>query len=65
MTTIRPLADEEIAPFARIAANAYPAMRLGTEEEARGFAERLRDRMDPPADTLYGAFRDDTLVGGT
>jgi predicted acetyltransferase len=64
MTTIRPLADEEIAPFARIAANAYPAMRLGTEEEARGFAERLRDRMDPPADTLYGAFRDDTLVGG-
>ena len=27
-TTIRPLTDEEIAPFARIAANAYPAMRL-------------------------------------
>ena len=30
----------------------------------RGFAERLRDRMDPPADTLYGAFRDGALVGG-
>ena len=63
-TTIRPLTDEEIAPFARIAANAYPAMRLGTEDEVRGFAERLRDRMDPPADTLYGAFRDGALVGG-
>jgi predicted acetyltransferase len=63
-TTVRPLTDEELVPFARIAANAYPAMRLGTEDEVRGFAERLRDRMDPPADTLYGAFRDDVLVGG-
>ena len=63
-TTIRPLTDEEIAPFARITANAYPAMRLGTEDEVRGFAERLRDRMDPPADALYGAFRDGALVGG-
>jgi predicted acetyltransferase len=63
-TTVRPLADEELAPFARIAANAYPAMRLGTEDDVRGFAERLRDRMDPPADTLYGAFRDGALVGG-
>ncbi len=63
-TTIRPLTDEEIAPFARIAANAYPAMRLASEEDVRGFAERLRDRRDPPADTLYGAFRDGALVGG-
>jgi predicted acetyltransferase len=63
-TTIRPLADQEIAPFARIAANAYPAMRLASEEDVRGFAERLRDRMAPPADTLYGAFRDGALVGG-
>jgi predicted acetyltransferase len=63
-TTIRPLTDEEMGPFARIAANAYPAMRLGTEDEMRGFAERLRDRMDPPADTLYGAFHDGALVGG-
>jgi len=63
-TTIRPLTDEELGLFARIAANAYPAMRLGTEEEVRGFAERLRDRMDPPADSLYGAFGDDALVGG-
>jgi predicted acetyltransferase len=63
-TTIRPLTDEEIAPFARLAANAYPAMRLASEEDVRGFAERLRDRMDPPADTLYGAFRDGALVGG-
>jgi predicted acetyltransferase len=63
-TTTRPLADQEIAPFARIAANAYPAMRLASEEDVGGFAERLRDRMDPPADTLYGAFRDGALVGG-
>jgi predicted acetyltransferase len=63
-TTVRPLTDDEIAPFARIAANAYPAMRLATDDEMNGFAERLRDRMDPPADTLYGAFRDGALVGG-
>jgi predicted acetyltransferase len=63
-TTIRPLADQEVAPFARIAANAYPAMRLASEEDVRGFAERLRDRMAPPADMLYGAFRDGALVGG-
>jgi predicted acetyltransferase len=63
-TTIRPLTNEEIAPLARLAANAYPAMRLASEEDVRGFAERLRDRMDPPADTLYGAFRDGPLVGG-
>jgi predicted acetyltransferase len=64
VTTIRPLTDDEIAPFARIAANAYPAMRLASEEDVRGFAERLHDRMDPPADALYGAFRDGALVGG-
>jgi predicted acetyltransferase len=64
VTTVRPLTDEEIGSFARIAANAYPAMRLASEEDVRGFAERLRDRMDPPADTLYGAFRDEALVGG-
>lgn len=63
-TTVRLLNDEEIAPFARIAANAYPAMRITAEDDVRGFAERLRDRMAPPADALYGAFRDDALVGG-
>jgi predicted acetyltransferase len=63
-TTVRPLADEELASFARIAANAYPAMHIGTADEVHGFAERLRDRMDPPADTLYGAFRNGALVGG-
>jgi predicted acetyltransferase len=63
-TTVRPLTDDEIAPFARIAANAYPAMRLATDDEMNGFAERLRDRMDPPADALYGAFRNGALVGG-
>jgi predicted acetyltransferase len=64
VTTVRPLTEDEIGAFARITTNAYPSMRLGTEDEARGFAERLRDRMDPPVDTLYGAFRDDALVGG-
>jgi predicted acetyltransferase len=64
VTTVRPLANEEIAPFARIAANAYPAMRLATEDDLRMFEERLRARMDPPTDALYGAFRDGALVGG-
>jgi predicted acetyltransferase len=64
VSTVRPLADEELTPFTRIAANAYPAMRLSTEEDMRSFEERMRARLDPPVDTLHGAFRDGALVGG-
>lgn len=63
MQTIRPLATEEMIAFVRILANAYPEMKVTTEEERQRMAERLTTRRRP-GDAIYGLFRDDLLLGG-
>jgi predicted acetyltransferase len=58
---IRPIADDEIVPFAKIAAGAYPGGSTPPEE----MAERLRaSQAESPSTRLYGYFRDGELLGG-
>jgi predicted acetyltransferase len=63
MSTIRPLTADDLPAAVRIIANAYPAMRINTEEERQRQVERFEKRLDTPGDTYYGLFRDDALVG--
>lgn len=62
---IRRLTKRDVAPFASIAANAYPGMKILRPEEIKKLAEQLWrvDRSDP-AVKLYGLFRDGRLCGG-
>lgn len=62
-TLTRQLSAEEMMAFVRIAANAYPAMKLTTGEERQRLAERLATR-SRPGDAIFGLFRDDELLGG-
>lgn len=64
MNEIRELTADEHDTFARIAARAYPAMRLPQEGDVRLVVDRMRGRLDPPRDTLWGCFRDGELIGG-
>lgn len=60
----RALTHDEILPFIRIVALAYPSMKVTSEEDIQRFAERIVARMDAPIDTLHGLFEDNTLLGG-
>jgi predicted acetyltransferase len=64
MDEIRELTADEHETFARIAARAYPAMRLPQEGDVSLVVDRMRRRLDPPRDTLWGCFRDGALIGG-
>lgn len=64
MDEIRELTADEHDAFARIAARAYPAMRLPQEGDVSLLVDRMRRRLDPPRDTLWGYFRDGALIGG-
>jgi predicted acetyltransferase len=57
------LTDDELPAFVAIAAGAYPALRLHTEDERQQRAERFRARSGP-GDRIYGLFRDGRLLGG-
>jgi predicted acetyltransferase len=63
MSTIRPLADDELLAFVTLAANAYPAWKMHSPEDRQRFAERLAARSGP-TDRIYGPFHDGTLLGG-
>lgn len=66
MQTVRQLTaeePEEMIAFVRIAADAYPAMKINTEEECQRMAERLATR-SRPGDAIFGLFRDNQLLGG-
>ncbi len=61
---IRPLSDEEFLPLVNLSAEAYPAMKLNTEEEKRLAAARLQDQATDPIITYFGVYRNQKLVGG-
>lgn len=63
MQTIRQLTADEMITFVGIAANAYPAMKINTEEERQRMAERLAMR-SCPGDAIFGLFREGQLLGG-
>jgi predicted acetyltransferase len=61
---IRPLADHEFEAFVRLFANAYPAFPIRTEEEQQRVADRFLEQNRDPAQTFYGLFEEDRLLGG-
>ncbi len=62
---LRKLEKEDLLSFARIVANAYPSMRITTDEELQKYVERMRkyDELDPRVD-YYGFYRAGQLLGG-
>jgi predicted acetyltransferase len=61
---IRPLSHEDFLPLVDLSADAYPAMKLNTEEEKKLAAARLQDQASDPLITYYGVYRNQKLVGG-
>jgi len=63
MSTIRPLADDELLAFVSLAADAYPAWKLHSHEDRQRLAEHFATRSGP-TDRIYGLFREAALLGG-
>ena len=65
MIDIRPLIEADLPAFTLIVANAYPGMQLNSTEDRQRWCERVwQAQQDYPTRQLYGAFQDETLVGG-
>jgi predicted acetyltransferase len=59
------LSEEEIVDFIKIGGLAYPFMNIITPEDLQKQADRYKKiQSEDPNATIYGAFRDDKLVGG-
>ena len=65
MEGFRKLESQELPAFARIAVNAYPGMRIASDEDIQKYVERMRkhEELDPRID-YYGLFRSSALLGG-
>jgi len=65
MQDFRRLDSSELLSFARIIANAYPGLRIASDEDIQKTVERMQKRaeIEPKVD-YYGLFRDGQLVGG-
>lgn len=64
MADIRQLRDDEVGAFVAIAAHAYPDMGVHTAEDRQRLTERVLARAAEGDNRLYGAFQQETLVGG-
>src|SRR5262245_48893251 len=66
MRDVRKLISEaDFAAFATIGSNAYPGIKISSEEDRQKFAQRMMARAsDDPAVDFYGLFEDERLVGG-
>lgn len=59
------LSEQEVVEFIRIGGMAYPFMNINTPEDLQKQADRYIKIQNEDADAnIYGAFRDDKLVGG-
>lgn len=64
MTDIRPLAPADFDAAVSIFLQAYPGMKVVTEEEREEFRKRMiKFNHEDPTATFYGLFRDDQLLG--
>jgi len=64
MTEIRPLVPEDFAAMARIFADAYPGIKIVTEEDRARFSERaLKLHEEEPTAQFHGLFRQGQLQG--
>src|SRR5262245_22180886 len=66
MRNVRKLVSEaDFAAFATIGANAYPGIKISSEEDRQKFAQRMMARTsDDPAVDFDGLFEDERLLGG-
>lgn len=64
MTHITLLPNKQLPDFITIVANAYPGMEISPKEERKKFKETLKKITAGKTTHLYGAYRDNTLVGG-
>jgi predicted acetyltransferase len=59
------LGEQEIVQFIRLGGLAYPFMNLNTSEDLQKQADRyIKIQKEDPDANIYGAYRDDKLVGG-
>ncbi|SYZ72519.1 GCN5-related N-acetyltransferase [Candidatus Zixiibacteriota bacterium] len=64
MTIIRRMRGREVNEFIRIAAEAYPGMKLFTAEERERARKRYLSRLEDRRISLWGAYRGTQMVGG-
>ena len=64
MSKIRLLEEADYAAFVTLAANAYPAFKLASEEDRERIRQRFLTRSAEPTNHFYGLFRDQRLIGG-
>jgi predicted acetyltransferase len=61
----RKLTEQEVTEFIAIGGLAYPFMNISTPEDLQKQADRYKKiQNEDPNANIYGAFRDDKLVGG-
>jgi predicted acetyltransferase len=63
MRTIREIEEGELDEFVRISAEAYPGIKLNTNEERQRFRERIIQRLAYDDVTLWGLFEANELLG--
>ncbi|HEX2916267.1 MAG TPA: GNAT family N-acetyltransferase [Chloroflexia bacterium] len=63
-SVIRKVRDEDYDAFANLIANAYPGIKLFSEEARERYKQRMKEWESDPKLATYGLFRDDQLVGG-
>lgn len=63
---VRPIPEGDVEAFVRIAANAYPAFEVSSDEQVQRLAQRMweAERRDGGVTRLYGLYREGRLVGG-
>ncbi len=64
MNQIRKLTEQDLDAFVIIAANAYPGIKIVSEEDRRKTKERFMAQLQDPTIDLYGLFRQGQLLGG-
>lgn len=65
MREVRRLEIHEIIDFVKISSNAYPFMRVHSEEDRRKMEERLaKAQNENPIAKLYGLFEEGKMLGG-
>jgi len=64
MSTMKKLSVVEFGDFARIMANAYPGLKVVSEQDRDKMKYRLIDQDKDPAINFYGLYRDGQLPGG-
>lgn len=63
MRVIREITEEELGQFLRITSEAFPGMRVVTEDDHLRMQERLRRIMDEPIVHFLALFEDEEMVG--